>query len=501
MQRFRSKGNSGVPYLKNKALNSLSAVQDTYSSIKDLFERHRVVFTIGTSLASVATAWGGYCLRHLYESKVNQRLESIENAMKNNYHIEHAEFKKLVDPGNSNIATCIATAGTTFVVGYGFGWRGGRWYANRKFREEQMKLLGHIKPKRWQLLGRVTTEDGFILGIQRVTKGQSGGAPGSRPPVLLQHGLLMDGITWLLLPPEQSLAFLLADNGFDVWIANTRGTKYSLGHTSLSPNDAAYWGWSWDELVSYDLPATFEYVNGQTGQKLHYVGHSLGTLIALAAFSKSQQLNMLRSAALLSPIAYVGQITSPLATNAADNFIAEALYWLGLHEFDPRGETVVKFLKDICKKKNIDCTNLLNSFTGRNCCLNSSIVDIFLDHEPQSTATKNMIHISQMIRTGTIAMYDYNDEDENKKHYGQPTPPLYNMASIPNNVPLFLSYGGADALSDVKDVQLLINSLKDHDQDKLVIQFRDDYAHADFVMAQNAAQEVYVPLIDFFKLQ
>jgi hypothetical protein len=46
-----------------------------------------------------------------------------------------------------------------------------------------------------------------------------------------------DGITWLLLSPDQSLAFLLADNGFDVWLANTRGTKYSRGHASLSPND------------------------------------------------------------------------------------------------------------------------------------------------------------------------------------------------------------------------------------------------------------------------
>eukprot|EP00257_Ricinus_communis_P021280 XP_015580727.1 uncharacterized protein LOC107262042 [Ricinus communis] len=172
MQRFRSKGTTllgylAVPHLKKKALNSWSAVQDTYSSTKDLFERHRVVFTVGTSVASVATAWGGYCLRHLYESKVDQRLESIEKAMKNNYHLEHAEFKKLVDPGSSSIATCIATAGTTFVVGYGFGWRGGRWYTNRKFRKEQMKMLEQIKPKRWQLLGRVRPREWEFQFIKR----------------------------------------------------------------------------------------------------------------------------------------------------------------------------------------------------------------------------------------------------------------------------------------------------------------------------------------------
>lgn len=46
-------------------------------------------------------------------------------------------------------------------------------------------------------------------------------------------------------------------------------------------------------------------------------------MIALAAFSKDQLVNMLRSAALLSPVAYVGQITSPIARNAADNFVGE----------------------------------------------------------------------------------------------------------------------------------------------------------------------------------
>ncbi|KDP30817.1 hypothetical protein JCGZ_13760 [Jatropha curcas] len=172
MHRFRSKGASllgslPVPQLRRKALNSWSAVQDTYFSTKDLFERHRVVFTIGTSVASVATAWGGYCLRHLYESKVDQRLESIEKAMKNNYQLEHAEFKKLVDPGRSNVAACIATAGTTFVLGYAFGWRGGRWYGNRKFRKEQLKLLGQLKPKRWQLLGRMRPEEWKFQFIKR----------------------------------------------------------------------------------------------------------------------------------------------------------------------------------------------------------------------------------------------------------------------------------------------------------------------------------------------
>lgn len=106
-----------------------------------------------------------------------------------------------------------------------------------------------------------------------------------------------------------------------------------------------------------------------------------------------------------------------------------------------------------------------------------------------------------VIREGNIAKYDYNDADENRKHYGQPTPPLYNLTTIPKNLPLFLSYGGADALSDVKDATLLLDSLKDHDRNKLVVQYREEYAHADYVMGENAKQVVYDPLMAFFRHQ
>ncbi|KAH6796005.1 hypothetical protein C2S51_036991 [Perilla frutescens var. frutescens] len=153
--RLRASGSSimnylTVPQLRRKAMNSLSAVQDTYSSTKDLFERHKVAFTVSTSIASVVTAWAGYSLRQIHQSRVEQKLESIEKAMKNNYQMEDPELRKLVS-GTVSLPACLATAGTGLIIGYGLGWRGGAWYANQKFRREQMKLLGQLKPKKWQL--------------------------------------------------------------------------------------------------------------------------------------------------------------------------------------------------------------------------------------------------------------------------------------------------------------------------------------------------------------
>jgi len=48
-----------------------------------------------------------------------------------------------------------------------------------------------------------------------------------------------------------------------------------------------------------------------------------GTLIALAAFSQWQLLDKVKSAGLLSPVAYLSRITSPLARDAVDNFLSE----------------------------------------------------------------------------------------------------------------------------------------------------------------------------------
>jgi hypothetical protein len=64
-----------------------------------------------------------------------------------------------------------------------------------------------------------------------------------------------------------------------------------------------YWDWTWDELAAYDLPATFQYVHDQTGQNLHYVGHSqVNTALCLLSlfFCCSWDINYYRCRILFS---------------------------------------------------------------------------------------------------------------------------------------------------------------------------------------------------------
>ncbi|KAG7985888.1 hypothetical protein I3843_03G050100 [Carya illinoinensis] len=242
----------------------------------------------------------------------------------------------------------------------------------------------------------VTTQDGYILSLQRIPEGRVRDGVVKRQPVLIQHGLLVDGMTWLLNPPEQNLPMILADNGFDVWIANTRGTRFSRRHTSLDSNQPAFWNWSWDELVSFDLPAVFDFVYGQTGQKIDY-----GTLVALASFSEGNLVKQLKSAALLSPIAYLSHMSTALGVVAAKFFVGEIVQLLGLTEFNIKEESVRNLLKSLCARPGVDCYDLMSALTGKNCCLNSSTIDLLLVNEPQSTSVKNMVHLAQTMAAKT----------------------------------------------------------------------------------------------------
>ncbi|XP_043524712.1 lipase 3-like, partial [Frieseomelitta varia] len=125
---------------------------------------------------------------------------------------------------------------------------------------------------------QVVTEDRYVLQLDRIAGSVKSPPSGNKPAVLLLHGLLDCSSTWLLPGPEKSLGFILADWGYDVWLGNVRGNRYSRKHLDFTPSDQKFWMFSWHEIGTYDIPAMIDHITEKTEQKkIFMISHSQGS--------------------------------------------------------------------------------------------------------------------------------------------------------------------------------------------------------------------------------
>src|SRR5258705_12442150 len=110
-----------------------------------------------------------------------------------------------------------------------------------------------------------------------------------------------------------SLAFMLVDLGFDVWMPNARGNMYSQRHVNMTYQDPEFWKFSWEEMALQDLPVIMDHIRNQTGQeKLSYVGVSMGTTVFFAAMAAKPELNSrIKVMVALAPAGNLNNTSSP----------------------------------------------------------------------------------------------------------------------------------------------------------------------------------------------
>lgn len=58
---------------------------------------------------------------------------------------------------------------------------------------------------------------------------------------------------------QSSLAFQLANQGYDVWLGNSRGNKYSRGHEEYDEYWGQYWNFNIFDLAT-DLNENIDWV-------------------------------------------------------------------------------------------------------------------------------------------------------------------------------------------------------------------------------------------------
>jgi pimeloyl-ACP methyl ester carboxylesterase len=344
----------------------------------------------------------------------------------------------------------------------------------------------------------VITEDGYILQMQRIPCGRFQDHCESRPPVLLQHGFIDSAHTWVMNLPHQSLGFILADEGFDVWLSNSRGNRYSKAHVKYTVHDKEFWDFSWDEMAQYDLPAIIQFIILKTGYPtLGYVGHSQGTEIAFARFNQDDEITRrVNSVVALAPIAYLGHVETIFQVFAKfPNILRVVLNLIGHGEFLPSTKFTMWLAELFCTQTLVTplCSNFIFYLAGFDVeNFNQSRLSVYMSHLPAGTSVRNLLHYTQAVNSDKFMRYDFG-QSENVVRYGQANPPEYSVSNL--SLPVALLSGGHDTLSAPEDVQRLAPLFPNLRFTKSI----DYYNHLDFVWGNDADGVIYRDVVDFLK--
>ncbi|XP_014616133.1 PREDICTED: lipase 3-like [Polistes canadensis] len=340
----------------------------------------------------------------------------------------------------------------------------------------------------------VITEDDYLLTLHRIP-----GKPNSHP-VLLQHGLLASSADWVISGPKKALAYLLADDGYDVWLGNFRGNTYSRAHKNFSTNDAKFWDFSFHEMGIYDLPAMISYITNLKKSNLTYIGHSMGTtafyVMSTLRVDITSRVQMMFN---LAPAIYFGHMKSPARFLAPfSNNLQFLAHLLGQNEFFPQSSILKFFVKYSCDLSSLGatvCSNVLFLITGFDKAqMNNTLLPVILSHVPAGTSTKTFIHLLQGVKSANFRQFDYGAK-RNLQIYNNITPPEYNISTI--TVPMALYYAPNDWLVNVKDVLNLSKELRNV-VDKYKIPF-EKFNHLDFLWAIDARKLVYNRILHTMK--
>ncbi|KID89918.1 triacylglycerol lipase [Metarhizium guizhouense ARSEF 977] len=345
----------------------------------------------------------------------------------------------------------------------------------------------------------VQTKDGYLLGIHRLQwrRGEEGqkvncGVGSTRKRVVyLHHGLLMNSEVWVCLTDERRcLPFELVERGFDVWLGNNRGNKYSKKSIHASPTTVKFWDFSMDEFAFHDIPDTISYILETTEQtSLSYIGFSQGTAQAFATLATHPLLNhkvnvFIALAPAMAPAGLSNGIVDALVKASPSvlylmfgrrSILSSATMWETLlyppifcHLID-RG---LGFLFN-WKTKNISASQKLAAYP----------------HLYSFTSTKSVVHWFQVIRNKCFQMYD----DDVHQPMNVATSRKYSkVAKYPTRnirTPVVLVYGGSDSLVDIKTM------LRELPPQTVATEI-PHYEHLDFLWARDVDSQVFQHVFD-----
>jgi len=287
---------------------------------------------------------------------------------------------------------------------------------------------------------RVITEDQYLLTMFRVRlndsefKNLTPERQANRiKPVLLIHGLGNDSACWVSDEGSNSVGNYLLLQGYDVWLANSRGTRWSRARAGGVNHD--YFKYSFQEMGLYDTPAYYDMIQDaydNPNQKIIVGAHSRGTSSFFAALLDEKTQDLISKNTVMffafAPVVYMTHFPNSAARD-------------GIH-FLPIVEPLLQKLK-------------VDWLCGDGC-----------GGSDDGYCVQDVLHLGQLIngkgdllkKESVFRKYDYG-ESGNEAKYGQKTPPEWNVSDFPD-VKLIIQSNGNDELVSPTDVKLLEQALE-----------------------------------------
>lgn len=339
----------------------------------------------------------------------------------------------------------------------------------------------------------VQTRDGYLLGVHRLAwkRGEEnqninyGTGTQRKGVVYMHHGLLMSSEVWVCMTEEERcLPFRLVELGYDVWLGNNRGNKYSKKNIYHSPNETRFWNFSMDEFAFYDIPDTIEYILQTTlATSLSYIGFSQGTAQAFASLAVHPKLNkkvnvFIALAPAMSPPGLSNSVVNALVKSSP-----KVLFLLFGHYSILSSTTVWQsILYPPIYTRLIDVA-LSNLFGWKVRNISASQKLAAYSHLYSFTSTKSVVHWFQIIRNKTFHMFD----DDRSLFMSLGSKNFTKVKKFPTrNIksPITLVYGGSDSLVDI---DVMLKELPSHTS---VIEIKH-FEHLDFLWAREVEALVF----------
>ncbi|KAF8273435.1 triacylglycerol lipase [Lactarius quietus] len=310
----------------------------------------------------------------------------------------------------------------------------------------------------------VLTKDGYLLGIFRIPgpKNEPGPAPGTstgKPVVYLHHGLLMNSEVWVCLTdPERSVPFVLAELGYDVWLGNNRGNKYSKKSIHHDPSSS------------------------------NYIGFSQGTTQAFAALSIHPQLNQKVNVFIaLAPAMRPRGLSAPLVDG-----LMKASPTLLFLIFGRRAILSSALMWQHILYPPIFCrlidASLVFLFSWYSHNITPTQKHAAYAHLYSFASTKSVVHWFQIMRSGRFVMYDDDMYTPSLRPSKRTSPrPGYRPAKFPTHniaTNIVILYGDVDSLVDIDAMR------KELPKHRIDIRRLRGYEHLDVLWGKNVHVDV-----------